>query len=397
MGVGCFTLASGWSRALYPTKRAHHVGTVLFSCSQTFQTEICRNLLLIDWDGGCVADTSRWRINCAYKAAALVWPELELAIQAASTSIATATVDRRTSWLTNKMEAISRVLDEDTRVFSAAAQHVLAVRLLVEEQQLDQGQSLGTGKYGSLYHPRQAEDTVCASDEDGSINGSRPLTVNEIILNWCDLLLETLPIKYRVRPPDLEVAIERVSSKTRDVTDFPRVNTGTMSMLVSMATRQALVESLPTLPIITVRHVGDIPVVIDLLSNHLKDAGAIRIEVVKNLDSILTADTWGTIYVVHKTKSTIPELIGKGGSSNGKKQRVSKIHVVESSWVALQADTAHIGHPVLADDSEVSLQLLAWSPTPEMERRATMCPWSRPCTSTTDLEAKLGVQLAGFE
>lgn len=315
--------------------------------------------------------------------------------------MATATADQKTSWLTNKMKAISWVLDEDTRCFSATAQHVLAVRMLVEEQQLDEGQSLGTGKYGSLYHPRQSDSIPYRSNDEETINVSRPLTVGEITLNWCEMLLDTLQIKYRVRPSELEDAIEQVTKETmasRTIADLPRVNTGTMSMLVSMATRQATVvsgsTSFPAVPVVTVRHESDIPIVRDLLSDYFKDSRTIKIEVAKDLDRLIEADEWSTIFILHKTKATIPGLMAK--SSNGERL-VSNIHVVESSWVALQGDTSHANHPVLADDRGVGLHLFAWSPTPEMERRATMCPWSRPCTSINDLEAKLGLQQAGFE
>jgi len=361
--------------------------------SPTYEAEKCRDLLLVDWDGGCVVDTSSWRIHRAYKAAALLWPELEEKLQTAITAVATATVDRKTSWLTNKMIAIARVLDEDTRYFSATAQHVLAVRLLVEEQELDQGQSPGTGKYGSLYHPRQVEDDSYQSDEQEGMNGSRPLTVGEITLNWCELLLDTLPIKYRVRPSDLESAIAKVTVMGVDY--LPVVNTGTMSMLVSMATQQARVGSFSALPVVTVRHDSDIDTVRDILSNHFKNSPTIRIEVVNDLNRLLVAEEWCTIFILHKANTTIRDLMAKSGTNGDR--RIGNIHIVESSWAALQGDTSLANHPVLMENGGVGLNLFAWSPTPEMERRAMMCPWSRPCTSIADLEMKLQVQHAGFE
>jgi hypothetical protein len=377
-----------------------NAGTTLGSSSQTYQDESGRDFLLIDWDRGCVADTSGWRINCAYKAAALVWPEWAEIIQTESMS---GTAERKTSWLTNKLKAISWVLDEDTRYFSATAQHVLAVRLLLEEQALDHGQSPGTGKYGSLYHPRRLDDVDGASNDDERINGSRPLTVGEITSNWCELLLDTLPIKYGVLSSELEYAIDQVKKEvvlTGENADLPSLNTGMVSMLVSTATRQAMVVSgpstvVPAVPVVTVRHESDIAIVKDLLSDHFKDSRTITIQIAKDLDHLVAGEEWSTIFILHKTKATIPALMTK--CALNRERAVSTIHVVESSWIALQRETFHANHPVLGDDNGVGLNLFAWSPTPEMERRATMCPWSRPCTSTNDLEVKLGLHQTGFE
>lgn len=365
-----------------------------------------RDLLLIDWDGGCVVDTVPWRIPVAYHAAALVWPELDERIKAATSAVATATSQQQTSWLTNKLEAVAPVLHEDTRHLSATAQYVLAVRLLLEEQELDQGQSPGTGKYGSLYHPPQRQD----KDSENSVynnasTGSRPLTVNEVSNNWCEFLLDTLPIKYRVRPNQLEEAVKR------SIDDFhpivPSINTGVVSMIAMMAHSEIRMRgeygSPGTLPIITFRHASELPLIQTWMTQYFKDS-QVRVEVLEGIDQLwspLSDDP--TIFILYKQRNTINQILERTESTTDSRSemehklfKLRKVHVVESSWKALQWEISHTDHPIVTDQA-IDLKLIAWCPTPEMERRATMCPWSCPCTSALDLEKCTGVQSVAFE
>lgn len=375
-------------------------------------TEIRHDLLLIDWDGGCVVDTVRFRIEIAQQAAALVWPDLEEKIKVAATAIATATSQLQTSWLTNKLKAIAPALNEDTRHFSATAQYVLAVRLLIEEQELDQGRSPGTGKYGSRYHPQQSQKLEEHSSPDSFSYGSRPLTVSEVTMNWCDLLLDTLPIKYRVRPYQLEEAVSQCMSNQhqRDHDDLPPVNRAVASILAAMATGQAVMQydkaeprTRETLPVVTVRHQSDLPLALASMAGHFKDS-QVQVRLIDSAEQLwVVSDEQPTIYILHKQRETIAKLLRQSAarSSTSTKKTVntstaSVVHVVESSWEALQWDTYHHDHPVVAGDG-MDLKLTAWCPTPEMERRATMCPWLNACTSVIELEEQLGIQRAAFE
>lgn len=379
---------------------------------RTAATETDHDLLLVDWDGGCVVDTVHFRIEIAQQAAALVWPNLEEKIRTAAVAVATATSKRKTSWLTNKLEAIAPVLHEDTRHFSATAQYVLAVRLLLEEQELDQGRSPGTGKYGSLYHPQQPEDQQeHDASSDNFSRGSRPLTVGEVSMNWCDLLLDTLPIKYQVRPHQLEEAVSDCMKRlhARDQADLFTINTAVASILATMANGQAFIcyddnaESRKrTLPIVTVRHENDLPLAQALMVEHFKDS-SVQVQLVDQVDQLWSVSyKQPTIYILRKQRNTIAKLLDHSAARNSTNDTDGKsaarvLHVVESSWEALQWDTSHDNHPVVSDEQGTDLKLTAWCLTPEMERRATMCPWSSACTSVIDLEEKLGIQHVAFE
>jgi hypothetical protein len=378
--------------------------------SRAPSTEMSRDLLLIDWDGGCVVDTVPFRIKVALQAAALVWPDLQEKIKVAATSIAVATSEKQSSWLTNKLKAIAPVLHEDTRDFSATAQYVLAVRLLVEEQGLDRGRSQGTGKYGSLYHPQQSQVQE-HSLSDSISHGSRPLTVSEVSMNWCELLLYTLPIKYRVRPQQLEEAIGQCMKDPHleDENDLLPVNTAVASILASVANGQAFIHNgnseactRETLPVVTVRHENDLPLAQASIVQHFKDS-QVQVKLVDCAEQLWVVSEEGpTIFILHKEPDTVAKLLEQREEERSstkaafREDVASVVRIVESSWKALQWDTSRQDHPVVTDEG-MDLKLTVWCPTPEMERRATMCPWSSACTSVIELEEQLGIQHAAFE
>lgn len=365
--------------------------------------------LLLDWDCGCLAETVAWRIHVAYQVAKDLWPHLGTEIDEASIALARATSEQQTSWLTNKLAAIAPILQEDTRDFSATAQYVLAVRLLVEEQALDQGRSPGTGKYGSLYHPTK-QVVLDEADPDSEANnntGSRPLTVNEVMANWNEFLLDTLPIKYRIRPSDLEAAIQEYlpidgGNGSSSNLELIEINTATTALLASLASGQGSLQehTESTIPIVTVRHKDDIPLATQILSEHFAESSTIRIQAVDEWTDLFSAvsqdsSSWKTIYVLPKTRRTVQRLLGEmeGGGT------VARVHVVESSWLALQWETLHVDPHHGTNQNQ--LQLTAWVPPtrPELERQATMSPWCQggACTSLPQLEEQLGLSYAAFE
>jgi hypothetical protein len=118
-----------------------------------------------------------------------------------------------TDWLKNKMRALSHLFctspgdDDDSRQLlqtSITCEYALAARLLLEEQELDGGQSNGkSGKYASRYHPQQTTSQVGSNknDNNGSSRNSRPLTVGEISINW-PIIRDTVRTKYHCNYKD---------------------------------------------------------------------------------------------------------------------------------------------------------------------------------------------------
>jgi hypothetical protein len=165
-----------------------------------------------------LADTVRWRSETALAAARRVWPALYDTFGGRSSSAADDDHDdpggNRTSnsldWMFRKLQAIHHVLD-------GPAEYGLAVRLILEEQMLDEGRSDGSrGKYASRYHPQQQQQQQQQQNDNNNDSsssehrfarprrrqypttrrGTRPLTVGEITAHWRDDLCDTLRFRY---------------------------------------------------------------------------------------------------------------------------------------------------------------------------------------------------------
>jgi len=103
---------------------------------------------------------------------------------------------------------------------------VLLARLILEEQLLDGGRSLGVkGKYGSKYHPSQGTSGKVV--RKSARHSSRPLTVGEIAANWMDGLKETSRIKYNLKNKDpIPVIKKHISCMAKDaINSIPTINT----------------------------------------------------------------------------------------------------------------------------------------------------------------------------
>ena len=95
-------------------------------------------IYLVSWDG-CIADTVEWRIRQGLQVATSVWSEVDEALDV-----------NDQSWLENKLAALSHVLSQQDENISVTCEYALASRLLLEEQELDEGRSNGKGgKYAS--------------------------------------------------------------------------------------------------------------------------------------------------------------------------------------------------------------------------------------------------------
>ena len=155
------------------------------SSSFQFKNE---KVFILSYDG-VIANTASIRASIAIDAALATWPFLQ------DYDI----ISDRT-WLMNKLQALLYVTQKSNEGILGCEAVILA-RLLIEEQQLDGGQSVGkTGKYASKFHPSVIEASSDRTSSQRAQNGSRPLTVGEIAANWVDgaSLAETLFVKYNL-------------------------------------------------------------------------------------------------------------------------------------------------------------------------------------------------------
>ena len=142
---------------------------------------------------GVVANTSKAKTKCAIQVAVDTWPTIipELLYE---------TFGNDHDWLINKMMALSHITQTNVDT-------VLLVRLLLEEQLLDQDASIHcNGKYASQFHPSSSSSSN--TDTNNPNNGSRPLTVGEIAANW-SMLQDTIRMKYNIDRKDPIPIIEK--------------------------------------------------------------------------------------------------------------------------------------------------------------------------------------------
>jgi hypothetical protein len=179
--------------------------------SLTLQNSLTSEIFLLAFDGA-VAKTTEWRISQGIDLALMTWPHLkdfELISQ-----------HEDDKWLRNKMRALSSVLISRPGA-SLACDYALLARLLIEEQNLDQGRSNGkTGKYASKFHPKKSS---AEGSNDTNLNpdapGSRPLTVGEIGSNWntggclADTVLTKYHVNYKNPLPILQENVERLEQE----------------------------------------------------------------------------------------------------------------------------------------------------------------------------------------
>ena len=157
-------------------------------------------LLSID---GTLTSTCRSRSWMAISVALRVWPQLQLNMEALGINHETFSwehnVDRKCDsseeeesyeWLLQKLSALSSITQQGNSqdAMMGCDAVLLALRLLIEEQQLDGGRSNGRGgKYGGKFHPSSTSSSNPVATGERSTVGSRPLTVGEIYANWYEL------------------------------------------------------------------------------------------------------------------------------------------------------------------------------------------------------------------
>jgi hypothetical protein len=172
--------------------------------SALLSSSLSKEIFLLSFDG-TIAETTDWRVSQGIDLAFSVWPRLK------RLSVISESDDY--DWLRAKMKAVSDVMVSRPGV-SLSCDYALLARLLIEEQQLDEGRSIGSsGKYGSKFHPQQAKRLTLGD------HSSRPLTVGEISTNWNKggCLAETLQVKYHIDFENpLPVLQERIAELDKD-------------------------------------------------------------------------------------------------------------------------------------------------------------------------------------
>ena len=150
-----------------------------------------REILLLSLEGALLS-TTRSKARIAIQAAFAVWPSLIKTARTLNLN-PTSIQDDSWNWLIEKLCALTSITQQgNTPDKMLGCDAVFLVRVLLEEQLLDGGRSNGRGgKYGGKFHPGWTSDF----DSDGSVVGSRPLTVGELYANWGELR-EVMEFKY---------------------------------------------------------------------------------------------------------------------------------------------------------------------------------------------------------
>jgi hypothetical protein len=347
---------------------------------------------------------------------------------------------------------------------SVAVAYTLAVRLFLEEQTLDDGRSVGRGgKYGSQYHPQQQQRQRQEGDDDEgetpasgrrrtnseSSSSSRPLTVGEVGANWYDgaCLYDTLFIKYRCPPDILQEAVAETISTIQARAEKKENQLAKKLLTVRTNVLDILVQAAQTDPdkkiLLTVSHPSDLTTAQACLATALRGGLAVvpssdpnlllpscDLHVVSNATDAMRLITNPNnndgnsmkknahIVLLPKSARTVQDLLQTAPHD-------STVHVLESSWPALQREIPlfgdHVQLPIRgpapaggaggsggdSDDdvgtggstrSTSNLELVAadWAHadgdnTP-LERAAVMSPWTR-LLSLTELEECLTARI----
>ena len=366
---------------------------------------------LIQWDGGLV-DTTAWRIQTGIQAACTTWPEQVPETTAASSS----------DWLRNKLAALTHVLHppphydpivvpitntDDTSTstsatakatfYSATCEYALAVRLLLEEQRLDQGRSDGrTGKYASRFHPDGNDTTIEQSQSQSQKlpqqsqrrqqqrQGSRPLTVGEIAANWKEggMLRETLATKYHVQfqnpLPIVQNCVDQIT--LAQPTDSMDYYTTILDSLLN--------SKVPC--IVSVNHVSDLLPAKESLDKMLQDGGNSETSVQIVTTTQEAVNLLNTQRPLPSLKH-IPILVRSTTSARQLLEETPKgttLYILDSSLDSLQSEIPLLGDNIprarldtasIVEGRKIGLLYPQWSVTtqqnPSLHATATMNPW----------------------
>jgi hypothetical protein len=359
-------------------------------------TSSSRDVFVVDWDG-CLADTREWRASTALSVAQTVWPETreKLAqLNQSSTSL---------SWLHNKLAALSHVFCSDGNA-SVTCEYTLSARLLIDEQQLDQGRSSGrTGKYASKFHPRKnlkepLRRRRVGDKDDAPSTGNQPLTVGEISANWNEggMIRETLLVRYHCNRkfplPALQQALDQHLCTTNRLFDSdrprPKILPEVKESLLSAAKDRSI--------LVTVRHASDLPMAVETLA-----CAGVPCRIAPSLYDVQLLG----VSVLVQTKSTVRDILEAAPMG-------TRVYVLSSCWTSLRKEVLHYGDDVpvrrrdrpdqpqpLVGPTEYGTMLCLgyaqWAPNthPSLHSAATMNPWTT-LVSLQELEELLSFQIS---
>lgn len=300
----CFARSVAFSVLVLPvsaflaTVNSGRFGTrTIVQASQTLE-----EAFVLSFDGA-VAETAPWRAQQGLRAALETWPHLQS--------------NDNNDWLLNKMAALSHVMQERSTYYSLGCEYGLLARLLMEEQELDQGRSVGKrGKYASQFHP--SSSSASQPPREAS-QGSRPLTVGEIAANWNEggCLCESLPARYNVQGRNpLVIMQEKIQEGQEfDACPLPVVNPAIRDALLACAGNVY----------VTVGHSCDLPIA----------AATLEKSGIQVLDS--STDKAGTVSLVSHTSiqtdqtKSLEQIIGECVTKQD-----TTVFLVTSSWRSLQ-------------------------------------------------------------
>ena len=354
-------------------------------CALAAKTTSTGEMYVINWE--CVADTRSYRIPLGIATALEVWPELKDIWDL--TSIENDNNEDAHSWLINKLLALAHVFSSENE-YSATCDYALATRLLLEEQELDNGESNGKkGKYASRFHPRGTSSSSSSSSStrttasNGRSSSTRPLTVGEIAVNWKSTIRETVEIRYRVERQDPLPILQATIDKLQDESATSQTY-NPPDILASFPLKGLLNTQKPVL--LTVSHRSDWAMAQASLAN-----ANVNYHAVKSIQDALEPET--TLPLVLLLLD--PSKKGSSATLDILKQasKDTTVTIIESSWDRLLSGIAlfgeHIPLPVkgnkakcVVPDRFLSLYLADWPATSHITQQsaATMNPWTNVMT-----------------
>ena len=324
----------------------------------------CSEIVVINWE--CLVDTRNYRIDLGMKTALQVWPELQ--------ELWDLTDDHE--WLSNKLLALSHVFSENNDGSSVTCDYALATRLLLEEQELDQGESVGKkGKYASQFHPRASSSTTTSTTgTESGRSSTRPLTVGEISINWNSFIRETLEMKYHVKYqnplPILQSTVDELQDTSLSQEQEPS------SLIAEFPTASLSLTNKKI--VFTVPHSSDWKIAQSCL-----ETAALDFQVVESISEALNCHSPISLLLEEKDEKSIPALqkLLKEAPAD------STVTMIESSWNRLHQHVDLFGDNIprqdnrakcIYADKQLSLFLAEWPGTshPTHQSSATMNPWT---------------------
>jgi hypothetical protein len=248
----------------------------------------------------------------------------------------------------------------------------LAARLLLEEQALDEGESINKkGKYASKFHPQGMNTTANESTAKSSSTGTRPLTVGEIAANW-ESLRETLQIRYHCKYQDPMPILQSILDEIvkNQTSDFPSLYPEILHTVTSSRYQNSNI-------IMTVKPSDQL-----IITSSLKqaDVNFQAVNTAKEAVEVLMGKKETTLIVLEsRSKSCIIQDLLQSFSGD-------MLVVVQSSWKKLSTMVELFGDSIPRQDNigntpfgcRLSLNLASWGlkANPTFAAQATMNPWT---------------------